>query len=418
MTPSEGEAPAPIERPYLICLNVPSYRDSGGDRYLDPLWHRDVLQHAAYLKNLTIAGPCRLGPPPIGAVRWPSLAAPVRFIDLPDSRSVLAAILPLPLTAARLWKAIGRAEIVHTGIAGWPIPLGWLAAPMSRLRGRASLIIVESAPWRLAPGLPVTRKKRLKAALYETLGGWCVRHASLVIVTQAEYGRSLLRGDSNRAHVIPASWIDAGDVLSSAEAAELWRTKRPGTHGPLKLLFAGRLEPAKGVAILLDAMRLLSLDEIPVELDILGAGELFDECRSASESLTAAARIRMLGTVPYGPEFFHLLGRYHAVVVPSLSDEQPRIVYDAFSQAVPVLASNTAGLRDCVQNGQTGLMSPGNNPEDWASTIRWCLEHGDELPKLGAAGLEVARPMTHEETHLRRRRLLDRLGLDPKPEGP
>ncbi|WP_333190780.1 hypothetical protein [Microcoleus sp. Pol7_A1] len=64
-----------------------------------------------------------------------------------------------------------------------------------------------------------------------------------------------------------------------------------------------------------------------------------------------------MGTIAYGKELFRLLQEYHAIVVPSLSEDQPRIVYDdAYSQVVPILASNTDGLRDCIHNHKTGVI--------------------------------------------------------------
>jgi hypothetical protein len=39
--------------------------------------------------------------------------------------------------------------------------------------------------------------------------------------------------------------------------------------------------------------------------------------------------------------FLSLLRGFDGALVPSLSDEQPRILYDAFSQAVPVIGSAT-----------------------------------------------------------------------------
>ncbi|MDR3702064.1 MAG: glycosyltransferase [Candidatus Sulfopaludibacter sp.] len=268
------------------------------------------------------------------------------------------------------------------------------------------MIVVESAPWRLLPGLTVTLKKKLNASLFETLGRWCVNHASLVIVTQEEYGRSLRTKDPNGSHIIHASWLDPDTIISGAEAAESWRFKRLDSAGALKLLFAGRLERSKGVMILLDAMRLLSRDQVPVELDILGQGELGPECERACHEIGGVTKIRMLGTLPYNSAFFHALREHHAVVVPSLSDEQPRIVYDAFSQAVPIIAGDTHGLRDCVSHGKTGVISPSSDPASWAAMFKQYLNRPDELEAMGRAGVEIARSFTHEEMHRRRWRLL------------
>ena len=273
----------PITRSYLICLNIPSYRDTQGVHYLDPLWHKDLIQHVRYLKNLTLALPCRVGELPQDALAWGPPLPEIRFVDLPSSDGVLAAIFHLPSIALRLWTLIGQAEVVHFGVAGWPIPLGWLASPLAALRNKASVVVVESAPWRLRPGMPDTLTKRLKASLYETLGRWCVNHSSIVIVTQEEYGRTLLTDCTKESHVIHASWLDAKTVISQAKASESWRSKRFSSKAPLKLLFAGRLERSKGLPLLLEAMRILSHEGVPVELDILGEGELESECRYATQ---------------------------------------------------------------------------------------------------------------------------------------
>lgn len=271
------------------------------------------------------------------------------------------------------------------------------------------MVIVESAPWRIYSSAPAKLRKKIRAYIDEAAGRWCVNHAQLVIVTQEEYRRTLLSQHPERAHVIPASWLDEENVLSEKEAAEAWRIKNSENHGGLKLLFAARLHPSKGVRVVLNAMRLLNRENARIDLHILGAGELIEECRAASRELTGVTGISVMGTVPYGPAFFRILGEYHAIVVPSFSDEQPRIVYDAFSQAVPVLASDTPGLRACVHDGQTGKIVDANLPANWAALFRWGLGHRDELERLGKEGLQSARGMTHREMHERRWRLLLRM---------
>ena len=81
-------------------------------------------------------------------------------------------------------------------------------------------------------------------------------------------------------------------------------------------------------------------------------------------------RVGILGTVAYGAPLLALLRTYDAVIVPSISDEQPRIVFDAYSQAVPILASNTPGLRSCVRDGETGLLTKPNDARALAETLR------------------------------------------------
>jgi hypothetical protein len=110
--------------------------------------------------------------------------------------------------ALQLWRAIRKAELVHTGIAGWPIPYGWIATPIARLLRKKLIVIVESAPWRLAPGLPRGMKARAMEWLYEGMARWCVSCSDLAIFTQEQYRRTLLARRPEIGHVIHASWID------------------------------------------------------------------------------------------------------------------------------------------------------------------------------------------------------------------
>jgi glycosyltransferase involved in cell wall biosynthesis len=398
----------PITRRYLMVINVSSTRDEKGDRYLDPLWAKDLTEHFRYLKNFTLASPCQQEAPPENASdveKEPSFSN-VEFIDLPSPNTYKDAILTLPATVAQLWGAIAQADIVHSCVTGWPIPMGWLVTPIVLIQRKPYLLIVESAPWRLQPGMTANIKVKIMAYVSEKLARWCVNNADMAIFTQSEYQQSLLTKRKERGHVIHASWIDQENIISEADATEIWHKKVSSSTKELKILFVGRLHPSKGVLILLEAMKILDNKNIAVKLDILGEGELLSNCQVASNGMEQSAQIQILGTLPYGPEVFRLLQKYHAVVVPNLSDEQPRIVYDAYSQAVPVLASNTDGLRDCIQNHKTGVIVNSNDPVALADLIEWSGQNLPQLQSMGKASLQEAHRMTHQQMHRKRWQLL------------
>ncbi|HUX72297.1 MAG TPA: glycosyltransferase [Steroidobacteraceae bacterium] len=397
-----------IEGPYLLITSIPLYRAPDGRTYAGELWYKDLALHLSYLTNFTLACPHIDKAPPDNSIalddnQWYSR---IRFVVLPDSRSIPSALLHLPPTIYRLWKAIGRAEYVHSGVAGWPIPYGWIASPLARMRRKHSIIIVESAPWRLPHGISANFTSRIKAILYERMAHWSLRRADLAIFTQDEYRRSFFGANSKNGHVIHASWIDDGVTLSENDARMLWRSKVSPSDGRLRLLFAGRLEVEKGVAVLLDAMRDLAQQRVRVTLDILGAGSLEHDCRELAGQLGAETHINVLGTVAYGQPLYQLLQRYHALVVPSLSDEQPRIVYDAYAQALPVLGTKTPGLQDCILENRTGWLVEPSNPNELVHMLLRALNEIDVLQQMGINALHVARSMTHQEMHRKRHQLL------------
>jgi glycosyltransferase involved in cell wall biosynthesis len=405
-----GDAVLPLVNRYLIAVGIECFVDGDDRRYIDHLWYKDLIEHLRYIDKLTIACPSARRDPPKGAVRIDddSAFAGIQFVDLPHPTSFGEAVLKLPLTIKLFWRAIGYSEIVHSAVAGWPIPLGWFAVPIAILRKKKIVIVVESAFWRLRREdlRDASFRARLRAGVSETINRWCVNHSDLSVFTQPEYKGALLTRDISRGHVISASWIDDERIISREEAADVWRLKV--LHRPLQVLFAGRLVADKGILVLLEALKILDNNRIPIELDVLGDGELADACHLCSRQLKGSAAIRMLGTVPYD-QLFQMLRRYHAVIVPSLSDEQPRIVFDAYSQAVPVIASDTDGLRICVENEKTGLLANVNSPTCLAAQLTRVHARVDELASMGMAALDVARRNTHRMMHERRRVLLLKL---------
>lgn len=393
----------PIQHRYLLVLHIPVYRDRNGVRWTDPLWAKDLLRHLDYLSDFTLASPCFVEAPPAGFTCIDDQR--IRFVDLPSRRK---STLGLPRMIRQLWRSIGRTEVVHTGLGGWlPVSIGNLTALMAILRRRYLVIIVESSPWRLVPGETVSLSARLRASVAEWINRQWLTRVNFAVFTHESYKRELMPSprSTQSACVIHASWIDAEDVLSDEEAARSWSAKRQAGLPGIRLLFAGRLTAAKGVIVLIEALKRFDSLGRDIEVAILGTGELLDTCRDAAHSLRHVS-VKLLEPVAYGPTFFQLVRRYHAVVVPSLTDEQPRIVYDAFSQAVPVLACNTDGLRDCVEDGRTGRLCQPNDPDALCSLLYAAASEPLDLERLGIAGLQTARSLTHQGMHYRRWALL------------
>jgi len=398
-----------IQVPYLLVVNIQCYQDKSGDIYLDPLWYKDLKKHPYYLKNFTLACPCIYEQAPEGFVNLmsDSLFSEITIVNLPKPKNYLHALWLLPTTLVMLWKAIQSSTIVHSGIAGWPIPLGWFATAIAKLQGKYVLIIVESAPWRLKPGIASTFRSRIKAIIWEKMGSWCVNNSDLALFTQSQYKESLLTKRKDKTYITPASWIDEAIILSEEKANEIWNAKLISPIH-LKLIFVGRLVPEKGVLVLLKAMEILEERAVPVTLDILGEGELLTTCQQASNTSSQTTEIKILGTVSYGVEFFNLLQKYHAIAVPSLSDEQPRIVYDGYSQAIPILASKTAGLQDVVQDSVTGKLVHPNDAIALADLLESSWHNLEQLKVMGMQSLHTACGMTHQKMHENRWEILDK----------
>jgi glycosyltransferase involved in cell wall biosynthesis len=381
-----------VEVPYLLALfGVPVYQVDG-ENYVDDLWAQDLRQHVAYIPDLTLFCYSQQCMPE----HWVKLAdcpilSRLRIVTVPKPRSTLQAIKMLPATVRALWRATKGMEVVHSEVAGWPFPTSWLLLPMQRLRGFRSVIVVESAFWRTAPQHSVSR--RIWREFVERMNAFCLRRADLPIFTTDAYRRSML--GARPALVAPAAWVRAGDVLSEVP-------EREEAHG-LRLIFAGRLTEAKGIRWLVEALRRHEIP--PLQLDVFGTGPLEDWIRAA-EVDRPDLRIRFMGTVAYGEPFFTTLRKYDALILPTLTDEQPRILFDAYSQALPVIASETEGTADYLKENEHGTSFCVQDEVSLVAALKRFDSLRQRWPEMRRVCLQTARRSTHENMHSERAQAL------------
>lgn len=376
-----------ITLPYLLVLNVPLHHHAG--RYwADPLWRKDLEAHLVEISDLSIACPVVRGAPP---PEWQPVAAAITVHPLPAMTR--SALLLAPIIARRLWRAMTAADIVHTGVAGWPFPLGWLAIPIARLRRRGLVVVVESAFWRIAGGAPASRPARARALLWERLNRRAVGACDVSFFTTHAYRDELHAGSAGSAHVLPAVWIDADRLIERDRLAAL----APARRG--RLLFAGRLTRAKGVTLLLRA-----IERSGVAVDFVGEGPLREAVLAAAARLPAL--VRLIEPVDYGPAFVELLDGYAALVVPTISDEQPRVVFDAFARGLAVLASATGGNRQVVDDGHNGVVFAVDDAAALAAVLARAAAAPDRLAAMGVAARAAMNGRTHAAMHAERARAI------------
>jgi glycosyltransferase involved in cell wall biosynthesis len=153
-------------------------------------------------------------------------------------------------------------------------------------------------------------------------------------------------------------------------------SQQAGSDGPRPTrsggLFVGRLVAESGAGTLLEA-----LDLYPgARIDVIGAGP--EERR-----LGAHAHVRLLGRV--SP--FEVRRRMHAaayLVMPSLSYEAlPRPLIEAFSNALPVIASRLGTLAELVEPGRNGLLFEPGSGRDLARRLAWAEAFPEKMRQMG-----------------------------------
>lgn len=391
---------SPITEPYLLCVCVPISIDSEGRRWTDELWAKDLELHLDYIHDLTIACPIvHKQPCDRDTCLSESPFDRLKFIDLPYPRSYGAAIRSLPRFVGQLWSGARKASIVHSGFGGWPIAEGWLLTPIGKIQRKLVVTNVESSFWR-STGLQVPWRKKILSSVMEQLTRFAVRIADLRFFTSKAYAAEFLPEHAPRTFVVPATWVNEEWILSEKRAAAAWDAK----EGATRLIFAGRLVADKGVDILLEAIDLATAARIDVT--IIGEGPMRDQCLRAVHENHGSVSVRFLDPVQYGEPFLATLRSQDAVLLPCLSSEQPRLLYDAFSQAVPVIGSATGGICEVMEEGVTGRLVPPGDVRALAQALIWASRNRTELRRMGLASLHKAHEATHRAMHSTRHEIL------------
>lgn len=152
-----------------------------------------------------------------------------------------------------------------------------------------------------------------------------------------------------------------------------------------EILFFGRIEPYKGVGVLLEAARPL-LDEYPDwNLHIAGGGDLTPYTGQLEHP-----RIRVTNRFLTDEEVAHFMQRASIAALPYLSASQSGVIPTAYAFGKAVVASAVGGIPDMVRHEETGLLVPPNDPEALRTALRTLIKDPDLRARLGKAGKAFA----------------------------
>jgi glycosyltransferase involved in cell wall biosynthesis len=161
---------------------------------------------------------------------------------------------------------------------------------------------------------------------------------------------------------------------------------------PLRLVFLGRLDPTKGLDVLLAA---LGADpELKVTLDVYGV--LQGDGQAAYQQklqalIRADPRVVLKAPIP-ADQVVTTLGAYDLLVVPSQGLETgPMVVLEAFAAGVPVLGSRLGGIAELVSDGVDGLLVEADSGSAWTGVFKGLC---DDRQALGQLKLSVRQPGT------------------------
>ncbi|KKG86211.1 hypothetical protein DU57_02580 [Methanosarcina mazei] len=201
-----------------------------------------------------------------------------------------------------------------------------------------------------------------------------------IIVCSKDMKQLVSNISSSRIHVIP-NGINFEYIQRYQKHLSI---KKPA------LLYMGLLSRIKGVDVLLNAMPIIVKEEPDVHLYIAGSGSEYENLVKIVEDLNLVNHVTFLGFVS-GIEKYSFYNSIDICILPSIYESFGIVSLEAMACGKPVIASNTGGIPDVVEDGKTGLLFEPSNFGDLAKKIITLL--GDETlrEKMGEEGFKRAK---------------------------
>lgn len=162
---------------------------------------------------------------------------------------------------------------------------------------------------------------------------------------------------------------------------------------PLRLAFAGRLQPHKGPQVAVEALGAFrrSMPEVPVELVVAGSqsGDGVLDLSLLAEAMGVRDSVHALPPLPHS-ELADLFRRSDAVLMPSYSESFGLVALEAMACGTPVLAHDVGGLSALVEHRRSGRLIPSLDPEAWAAEMRWLVLHRSAWGRYSRAAATLA----------------------------
>lgn len=154
-----------------------------------------------------------------------------------------------------------------------------------------------------------------------------------------------------------------------------------------RLLFSGTWRKNKGIQDLVPAFEKLATTDAHLELCVLGAG-FPEEAVREQFSVEVRERVKVVQTHNEA-ENVAQYANADALILPSLFEGTPLVLMEAMMSGLPIIATETCGMRDVIQHRENGLLIPIRSPEHIVESVQ-LLQNNEPLRRsLGMAASDV-----------------------------
>jgi len=267
-----------------------------------------------------------------------------------------------PSLLTHLWRTARDYDVIHIH-AWWNLVsvLGCLVALMRKVP------VVVSPRGTLSNYSFHNKNNSIKSVMHSWLGKPLLKKCFIHTTSTNEYDAIKAILPDNTIFNIPNFINLTGEKFAGYQ---------PTDH--LRLIFFSRIEEKKGLDILLNALKSVT---IPYKLTIAGDGSkaYVDQLKKLALDNGIADNMEWIGFQTDNK--YQLLYEHDVMVLPSYDENFGNVVIESLSVGTPVLISNNVGLVDYVKDNNLGWVCE-TNPSSVSKAINILADKKDEIDRI------------------------------------
>lgn len=395
---------------YLYAIHIPVYRHHGR-LLMERQAALDLEAHQLLLPEHTVmmlAAPVvdsddsDVAPESMGEIKGVELV-PLKYVD-----SLKQGLSSFFHNWRLLAQSVDSADFVHTGCGGFPFFLSpcYLAFRLALMKKKKVLFVMDcDLVGKLEMDQVRLTKNPVKKATWYLYAKLCwYLYTSCLAKASATFllGRGVVSryGEYANNQLEIYQPIVGRDMIIPPQALQKKLTNLTRSAAT-KICFAGRLAPEKGLEVMLRALSEIK-DDSQFTVNIYGDGPELDNYLTLAEELNIRDLITFHGNMRWGEELFGELRKNDILIVPHLTLEMTRNVFDGMASGCAIIASKTKALEQLVEDSRAGVLFSTGDHEALAKVLAHQLGKPLQIIEMINNGVQFVRE-NDRDSHVQRR---------------
>ena len=204
-------------------------------------------------------------------------------------------------------------------------------------------------------------------------------HAADAIVCISQFARSQLMRISS-----PADWPKFTVCRLGVDASVFQATPRTVSAAVPQLVSIGRLTPAKGQVLLIQACAQLRDRGVPFHLTMVGDGPDRGRVEAEIAKLHLQSQVSLTGSLTQEGVRAEL-ARSDEFVLPSLAEGIPVVLMEAMASYVPCISTPVNGIPELIEHGHTGLLATPGDVDSLVTQLTLLCTNGELRQRMALA---------------------------------